>query len=169
MIILILSCSLVSLLMVPHQHLVVEIRLSDYGMLKQDKKNPKLESHQNFVHSVCFSPDGTTLASDSQNYSILYGMLRQDNKKPNQMVIQVVYKHISSGSDDSSICLWVLRHDNKSWTRRSVTSVIFVCFTSDSAKLAYDSYDNSICLWDVKTTAKELLPQDNFYSEFISQ
>ncbi|CAK73574.1 unnamed protein product (macronuclear) [Paramecium tetraurelia] len=64
------------------------IRLWD---VKTGQQKFELEGHEDCINSVCFSPDGTTLASGSYDKSIyVYGMLRQDYKKQNQMVIRVV-------------------------------------------------------------------------------
>ncbi|CAD8123466.1 unnamed protein product [Paramecium sonneborni] len=50
--------------------------------VKTGKQKDKLDGHTRYVYSVCFSPDGTTLISGSYD-KFVYGMLKQDNKKPN--------------------------------------------------------------------------------------
>ncbi|CAD8158097.1 unnamed protein product [Paramecium octaurelia] len=66
----IMSCQSVFLMMVLHSHLVEMITLSIYWMLRQNKKQPNQMVIQSCVISICYSPDGTALASGSGDNSI---------------------------------------------------------------------------------------------------
>ncbi|CAD8190611.1 unnamed protein product [Paramecium octaurelia] len=94
--------------------------------VKTGLQKAKLFGHSNNVNSICQSLDSTILAYGSHDQSVrLWGMLRQDYRKPNQMVIQAQIVHSNS-----------------------VTSI---CYSPNSTKLASGSHDQSIQLWDVKT------------------
>ncbi|CAD8053364.1 unnamed protein product [Paramecium primaurelia] len=56
----------------------------------QIEEMTKLEGHKQAVQSVCFSQDGTTLASGSRNQSIRFWDCMMGQQKPNQMVIVIL-------------------------------------------------------------------------------
>ncbi|CAK72852.1 unnamed protein product (macronuclear) [Paramecium tetraurelia] len=59
--------------------------------LQIGKQISKLISHKKKANSICFSPDGTTLASSSQDKSISLWDVKTGQKKPNQVVIQTQF------------------------------------------------------------------------------
>ncbi|CAD8129625.1 unnamed protein product [Paramecium sonneborni] len=63
--------------------------------LKIHEQN-QLKGHRGLIQSVCFSPDGTTLASVAQMSLSIYGIQRQDIKKQNCMVIVIQFNQHAS-------------------------------------------------------------------------
>ncbi|CAD8085174.1 unnamed protein product [Paramecium primaurelia] len=58
--------------------------------VKTKQQEEKLNAHTSIVYSVCFSPDGSTLASGSYDILSVFGMLKQHNPKPIQIVLLVL-------------------------------------------------------------------------------
>ncbi|CAK90344.1 unnamed protein product (macronuclear) [Paramecium tetraurelia] len=151
----------ISLLMVRYQHLGSvdnSIRLWD-GQTGQ--QNSKLYGHLSCVNQICFSPDGTTLASGSSDNSIrLWNVKTGEQKAKLEGHSSDVYSvnfspdgtMLASGSADNSIRLWdaktgqqiakIYGHSN---------GIISVNFSPDSNKITSGSVDKSVRLWDVKT------------------
>ncbi|CAD8203771.1 unnamed protein product [Paramecium octaurelia] len=133
----------------------------------------KLDGHSSCVNSVCFSPDGTTLASGSGNSPFIYNSkksldnsIRLWNVKTGQQkamldghsdsVLSVCFSPdgttLASGSEDKSICLWDVKTGQQNAKLDGHSDYVrSVCFSPDGTKLASGSDDNSIRLWDVKT------------------
>ncbi|CAD8181903.1 unnamed protein product [Paramecium octaurelia] len=125
----------------------------------------KLDGHSSYVQSVCFSPDGTTLASGSYDGSIRFWDVKtgqqkakldghDDNQSP--FVYQICFSPdgttLASGSQDSSITLWDVKTCSQIGKLQGHRdSVYSVCFSPDGMTLASGSQDKSICLWDAKT------------------
>ncbi|CAD8215492.1 unnamed protein product [Paramecium octaurelia] len=86
MVILIQLIQFVTLLMVLHQHLVVEITLSVYGMLRQDNKKPnQMAIHQQFIQSISHLMEIHQLLVAMITLSV-YGMQNHQRKYINQIV-----------------------------------------------------------------------------------
>ncbi|CAD8178221.1 unnamed protein product [Paramecium octaurelia] len=140
--------------------LVVQMLLYVYGMLKRRTKS-KLEGHQSAIYSVCFSPDGTLLASGSRDNSIwlwdIQTGLQKIRLEGHSDQVQSVSFSLDgtilvSGSADCSIRLWdVKTGDQKSKLDGHSNYVCAICFSPDCATLASCSDDNTICFWDVQT------------------
>ncbi|CAD8172798.1 unnamed protein product [Paramecium octaurelia] len=154
----------VTLLMGLHQHLVVMISLSVYGMLRQDHKSQiscQQDGHSGYVMSVQFSPDGTALATGSHDNSIRFWDVKTGQQKAqldghSGTVNSICYSPdgttLASGSDDNSIRLWdVKTGSQKAKLVGHQSYVASVNFSPDGTTLASGSDDKSICLWDVKT------------------
>ncbi|CAD8179750.1 unnamed protein product [Paramecium octaurelia] len=110
-----------------HQHLVVEIGLSVYGMLRQDNKKQNQKSvsllmvvYQHPVVEITIS---------------VYGMLRSDNKlklnSHTNMVNTVCFSPdgttLLSGSGDKSNSLWEVKpgqYSNKSTSKKQLQQII---------------------------------------------
>ncbi|CAD8171768.1 unnamed protein product [Paramecium octaurelia] len=121
----------------------------------------KLDGHSNYVSSVCFSPDGYTLASGSYDHSIGLWDLKtgQQQAKLNghsHYVMSVYFSPdgttLASGSEDESIRLWDVKTGQQKLELKGHDATVWsVCFSPDGTTLASGSSDNSIRLWDVQT------------------
>ncbi|CAD8117774.1 unnamed protein product [Paramecium primaurelia] len=98
-----------------HQLLVVVIVLSVYGMSKQD-------GHTHCVWSVCFSPDGNTLASSSRDNSIRLWDVKTGQQQAiieshSNQVWSVCFSPdgniLAFGSGDKSIRLWDVKNEQE--------------------------------------------------------
>ncbi|CAD8081408.1 unnamed protein product [Paramecium primaurelia] len=125
------------------------------------QESNQLDSHSDQVISACFSPDGTTLASSSEDYSICLwnvqtGQLKFQLDRHTSAVLSLCYSPdgttIAFGSADNFICLKDAKTGQQRFQLDGHTSaVLSLCFSPDNATLASGSKDKSILLWDVKT------------------
>ncbi|CAD8129721.1 unnamed protein product [Paramecium sonneborni] len=121
----------------------------------------QLVGHKNRIETVCFSPDGTTLASGSYDKSICLwdvktGLQKAKLNGHRSQVRSVCFSpdgtSLASGSFDESIILWEVKtRKRKSKLDCHKYPVISICFSPDGTTLASGSFDQSIRLWDVKT------------------
>ncbi|CAD8114644.1 unnamed protein product [Paramecium primaurelia] len=101
----------------------------------------------------------------------VYGMSKQDNKKPNQMSVCLSPDGhtLASGSFDKSIRLWdVKTGQQKAKLDCHSNGIQSVCFSPDGNTLASGSYDNSIRLWDVKNI-EEISSPDKKFKDILDQ
>ena len=119
-----------------------------------------LERHRNLVYSVVFSPDGTLLASGSEDHTIkLWDVANRRNiatlKGHTRLVSAVSFSPsdgtlLASGSEDHTIKLWDVANRRNIATLKGHRSwVSSVSFSPDGTLLASGSRDNTIKLWDV--------------------
>ena len=117
-----------------------------------------------YVFSVAFSPDGTTIASGSRDYTVrlwdvatgsLRNTLRRDPIEVHP-VYSVVFSPdgsmIASGNGDYTVHLWDVATGSLRNTLVGHTSNIYsVAFSPDGNTLASGSQDETVRLWDVAT------------------
>ncbi len=134
-----------------------------------------LSGHNEVVYSVCFSPDGNTIASGSFDNTIKLwdastGTLKTTITEGGNYVLSVRFssdgKTIASGSAaDNIIKLW----DAKTGTLKTTLTghnrhVRSVCFSPDGKTVASGSGDNTIKLWDARTgTLKTTITEGGNY------
>ncbi|CAD8099983.1 unnamed protein product [Paramecium sonneborni] len=121
----------------------------------------KIEGHTNCVYSVCFSPDGNTLASGSEDYSVRLWDVKTGQQKAklnghSESVRSVCFSPdgtiLGSSSTDSSIRLWYAQDGKQKAKLDGHNGTVWsICFSPDGTTLASGSTDYSIRLWDVKT------------------
>ncbi|CAD8117230.1 unnamed protein product [Paramecium primaurelia] len=119
-----------------------------------------LNVHRGCVNSVCFSPDGNTLASGSNDKSLRLWNVKTGQQKAqldgHQYQVHAVCfspngNTLASGSNDKSIRLWdVKTGQQKAKLDGHSRTVLSICFSPDGNTLASGSGDQSLSLWDVK-------------------
>ncbi|CAD8177574.1 unnamed protein product [Paramecium pentaurelia] len=132
-----------------------------FGCNWQDLKINDLYQLDGHSNDVCFSSDGNTLASGSDDKSIRLWDVKTGQQKAKldgheHYVMSVCFSPdgntLASGSDDKSIRLWdVKTGQQKAKLDGHSNCVNSVCFSPDGNTLASGSEDKSIRLWDVKT------------------
>ncbi|CAD8208998.1 unnamed protein product [Paramecium pentaurelia] len=127
----------------------------------------KLQGHNEPVSSVCFSPDGKTLASGGGSiigdgdksirlWDVKIGQQKAKLEGHSSCINSICFSPdgntLASGSSDNSIRLWDVKTGQQQAKLDGHCSCInSVCFSPDGNILASGSSDNSIRLWDVKT------------------
>ena len=137
------------------------------GLIDSPNLSTFLHGHSRWVGGVAFSPDGNTLASCSDDTTIILWDVK--NRKPinprltghKDEVLSVAFspdgKVLASGSKDGTIILWdVVGHQPlgdplRSHNENVEGSVLSVAFSPDGKMLAAGGKDSKIVLWDIAT------------------
>lgn len=124
---------------------------------------PPLAGHSDHVNSVAFSPGGKTLASGSDDQTVILwntvtctriGLpLKSHNGRIKTVAFSSKGDILASGSDDRAIVLWdvdTLTRRGKALTGHS-GNVYSLSFSPEGTVLASADADGTILLWDVET------------------
>ena len=117
--------------------------------------------HTQYVHSVAFSPNGTTLASGLEDGTVkLWDVVTRRNIATLEGYTGSVYSVafspdgtiLASGAYDRTIKLWdVATRRNIATLSGHTNAVNSVAFSSDKATLASGALDQTVKLWDIVT------------------
>ncbi len=137
-----------------------EIRLWD---VETGRLLGQLRGHTAVVHHIAFSPAGPTLASASDDETIILWntQTQQPLSQPltghtdwvNTLAFSPDGQTLASGSRDGTIILWDLTSQPYRRRGRALTghinSVLGLAFSPDGQKLASSSWDKTIIIWNV--------------------
>ncbi|MEW6494187.1 MAG: ribosome assembly protein 4 [Cyanobacteriota bacterium] len=119
------------------------------------RQRNRLEKHRSFVYSVSFSPDGNTIASASDDYTIkLWSLegkelatLAGHSDGVNSVSFSPDGNTIASASEDGTIKLWSRKGKLLTTFNGHSKAVRSVSFSPDGNTLASASEDGTIKLW----------------------
>jgi WD40 repeat protein len=141
------------------------ILASEAKLIHLDELVPTLTGHSsghtNGVNCVAFNPDGTLLASGSNDQTIKLWDVAATREKATlkghaHWVLSLAFSPdgtlLASGSHDKTVKLWdVKTGEDKATLKGHISGVNSVGFSPDGTLLASASQDGTIKLWDVKT------------------
>ena len=116
-----------------------------------------IKGHENWVNTVCFSPNGKTILTGSDDKTArlwnLNGNLLQVFKGHEDRISSVCFspdgKSILTGSDDKSARLWDLNGNLLQLFKGHADGIMSVCFSPDGKSILTGSDDETARLWDL--------------------
>jgi tRNA A-37 threonylcarbamoyl transferase component Bud32/putative hemolysin len=120
-----------------------------------------LRGHTNYVHGVCFSPDGRRLATASRDgtakvWDAQTGQQLLSLESHTALVWGVCFspdgRRLATASEDRTAKVWDAQAGQEFLTLRGHASVVgAVCFSPDGRRLATASGDRTAKVWDAQT------------------
>jgi WD40 repeat protein len=120
-----------------------------------------LKGHTDRVGSIVFSPDGSTLASGSDDHTVriwdikseqCLEILREHTSRVWSVAFSTDGQMLASGSDDQTVRLWDTTTQQYSQTLRGYsTQICSVGFNPTGNRLVSGGDDRMVRLWDVET------------------
>ncbi|CAE6412246.1 unnamed protein product [Rhizoctonia solani] len=147
---------------------LIALGCNDYSIAVRDARTGTLlhgpfNGHSNSVSALAFSPNGTLMASGSQDETICIWDLRNNithtlnplkghQSKVNTIAFASRKLMVVSGSEDGNIRVWTSREnkidDHMAYTLGGHTkSVTSVCFSHDDMYIASCSEDKTVRIW----------------------
>jgi WD40 repeat protein len=134
-----------------------EIKVWD---VEQGREILALKGHTGEVNCVCFSPDGTRLASASADQTVKVwdaegGQEILTLNGHTGYVVSVCFspdgKRLASSSNDQTVRVWDAEHGQELLILKGHTgSVLGVCFSPDGTRLASASLDRTVTIWEAE-------------------
>ena len=129
----------------------------------EDLPHTILKGHTGDVYALAFSPEGSTLASRSQDntirlWDVSTGAHKYTLEGHTDNITAIAFSPegsiLASGSQDNTIRLWDASTGAHKYTLEGHTQAVYtIAFSPDDSILASGSDDNTILLWDVSTGA----------------
>jgi WD40 repeat protein/serine/threonine protein kinase len=126
-----------------------------------------LRGHTKGVQSVCYSPDGTRLATASADHTILIwqtrtGALARTLRGHTGTVNSVAYSsdgtRLASASADQTVRVWDAQSGAELLNLGGQTGEVYaVAFSPDGSHLATAAIDRTVKVWDARTGARILV------------
>jgi WD40 repeat protein len=139
----------------------VDARSAILAVADSHERGAPLSGHRNFVESVAFSPNGTTVASGSRDDTIRLWNVATHKQlgaplNAHAQVVQVAFspdgRTLASAGEDQTIRFWdLVTHSERGAPITGGGIVHSIAFSPDGTTLASGGEDRTIRFWDVVT------------------
>jgi WD40 repeat protein len=158
---------------------ICDTKLLDAAYSIPQEKLLQMALHHDVVNCICFSLDGTKIASASEDKTLQISNFGGEIKliwaKRQERSIQTISfspdgKLVASGSTDTSVCLWNSTNGEKLLTlKQHKYAVIDICFSPSGFSLISSDLSGVTHCWDVRNVHKVLFIDRNaFLSQIVN-